>query len=130
MPTLHDVLHELETRRVPARLVARVRGWALENSPPYRDEPDDRQCAAWVAFLGRYDEWTDDEWLRPDFVLDEWRFQEENLLGTTKENIALGHSADGKFGMLVYRAQELTDTGTRLLDKSLVIRFPVKIKVK
>ena len=55
----------------------------------------------------------------------EWRYEEETGLGTTKENIALGQSADGKFGMVVYRAQELTETGTRLLDHSLVIRFPL-----
>ena len=60
----------------------------------------------------------------------EWRFMEETGLGATKENIALGHTADGKHGMIVYRVQELTDTGTRLLDKSLVIRFPANIKVK
>ena len=58
----------------------------------------------------------------------EWRFQEETGLGTTKENIALGQSADGKHGMIVYRVQELTGTGTRLLDKSLVVRFQTNIQ--
>ena len=58
----------------------------------------------------------------------EWRFQEETGLGTIKENLALGQTADGKFGMVVYRAQELTSSGTRLLDKSLVIRFPIAAK--
>ena len=38
--------------------------------------------------------------------------------------------ADGKHGMIVYRLQELTDAGTILLDRSLVIRFPSNIKVK
>ena len=53
----------------------------------------------------------------------EWKFEEETGLGKTKENIALGRFADNKFGMIVYRVQELSTEGTRLLDKSLVVRF-------
>ena len=60
----------------------------------------------------------------------EWRFEEETGLGKTKENIAIGHSGDGKHGMIVYRVQELSSTGTLLLDKSLVIRFPAMTKPK
>jgi len=55
----------------------------------------------------------------------EWRFEEETGLGQTKENLALGRMADGKFGLVVYRVQELSSEGTRLLDKSLVVRFPL-----
>jgi hypothetical protein len=55
----------------------------------------------------------------------EWKFEEETSLGKTKENIALGRYTDNKFGLVVYRAQELSTEGTRLLDKSLVIRFPL-----
>ncbi len=55
----------------------------------------------------------------------EWKFEEETGLGKVKENLALGHFADNQFGILVYRAQELSTEGTRLLDKSLVIRFPL-----
>jgi hypothetical protein len=55
----------------------------------------------------------------------EWRFEEENSLAKIKENIAVGQFADNKFGLLVYRAQEISSEGTRLLDKSLVIRFPL-----
>lgn len=55
----------------------------------------------------------------------EWRFEEETSLGHTKENFALGRMADGKFGLMVYRVQELSSEGTRLLDKSLVLRFPL-----
>jgi hypothetical protein len=53
----------------------------------------------------------------------EWKFEEETGLGKTKENIALGRLADKKYGLIVYRAQELSSEGTRLLDKSLVVRF-------
>ena len=55
----------------------------------------------------------------------EWKFEEETGLGKTKENFALGRFADNKFGLIVYRAQELSSGGKRVLDKSLVIRFPL-----
>ena len=55
----------------------------------------------------------------------EWKFEEETGLGKTKENFALGRFADQKYGLIVYRAQELSTEGTRLLDKSLVVRFPL-----
>ncbi len=55
----------------------------------------------------------------------EWKFEEETGLGKVKENFALGRFADKKYGLIVYRAQELSSEGTRLLDKSLVIRFPL-----
>jgi hypothetical protein len=55
----------------------------------------------------------------------EWKFEEETSLGKTKENFALGRWADGKFGLIVYRAQELSSAGTPLMDKSIVVRFPV-----
>lgn len=53
----------------------------------------------------------------------EWKFEEETGLGKIKENLALGRFAGNKFGLIVYRAQELSSEGTKLLDKSLVIRF-------
>lgn len=53
----------------------------------------------------------------------EWRFEEDTGLGKIKENVAVGRFGDKKHGILVYRAQELSTEGTRLLDKSLVIRF-------
>lgn len=55
----------------------------------------------------------------------EWKFEEESALARTKENIALGQFADKKFGLVVYRVQEISTEGSRLLDKSLVIRFPL-----
>jgi hypothetical protein len=53
----------------------------------------------------------------------EWRFEEETSLGKTKENFALGRLADKKYGIIIYRAQEISTEGTRLLDKSLIVRF-------
>ena len=55
----------------------------------------------------------------------EWKFEEETGLGKIKENLALGRLADHKHGLIVYRAQELSSEGTRLLDKSLIVRFPL-----
>ena len=46
--------------------------------------------------------------------------------GITKENLAIGKLTDGSYGLLVYRIQEVSSTGTRLFDKSIVIRFAIK----
>jgi hypothetical protein len=53
----------------------------------------------------------------------EWKFEEVTSLGKTKENLAYGRMAGDKFGLIVYRFQEVSSEGTRLLDKSLVVRF-------
>lgn len=55
----------------------------------------------------------------------EWRFEEENSLGKTKENFAIGQTGDETYGLLIYRMQEVSSEGTPLFDKSLVIRFPL-----
>ncbi|RYD19060.1 MAG: hypothetical protein EOP88_20360 [Verrucomicrobiaceae bacterium] len=55
----------------------------------------------------------------------EWKFEEDTGLGKIKENLALGRFAGNKFGLIVYRAQELSSEGTKLMDKSLVIRFAI-----
>jgi hypothetical protein len=55
----------------------------------------------------------------------EWKFEEETGLGKIKENFAIGRLGDKKHGIIVYRAQELSTEGTRLLDRSLVVRFPL-----
>lgn len=53
----------------------------------------------------------------------EWRFEEETGLGKIKENFAIGRYDDKEFGLVVYRVQEISSEGSRLLDKSLVLRF-------
>jgi len=55
----------------------------------------------------------------------EWRFEEETTLAKIKENIAVGQFVDKKYGLLIYRVQEVSSEGTRLLDKSMVIRYPL-----
>jgi len=58
------------------------------------------------------------EWSGP-----QWKFEEETELDKTKEHLAIGRYADNKFGIIVYRLQVLSTEGTRLVDKSLVVRF-------
>jgi hypothetical protein len=72
----------------------------------------------------------DDIKAEPESILGEWsghewKFEEETGLGKTKENIAVGQYADKKFGLIVYRVQDLSTEGRRLLDNSLIIRFPL-----
>jgi hypothetical protein len=55
----------------------------------------------------------------------EWKFEEETGLGKMKENFAIGRFSNKNYGLLVYRAQELSSEGRKLLDKSLVVRFPI-----
>lgn len=55
----------------------------------------------------------------------EWKFEEKTGLGTTKENFAIGKTGDKKFGLVVYRLQEISDQGTRLIDRGVVVRFPL-----
>lgn len=56
----------------------------------------------------------------------EWKMELTDDFGITKENIAIGKLADNSYGLLVYRIQELSQTGRRLFDKSMVIRFAIK----
>lgn len=58
----------------------------------------------------------------------EWRFEEETALGKTRETIAIGKYTDKPFGLIVYRAQEVSAQGTPLLDKSMVVRIPLGAK--
>ena len=55
----------------------------------------------------------------------EWKYEEETSLGKTKENFAIGKTGDGKYGLLVYRFQEVSTAGTPLQDDSVVVRFPM-----
>lgn len=55
----------------------------------------------------------------------EWKFEEKTDLENIKENFAVGQFAGNKYGIVIYRAQELSSEGTNLLDKSIVIRFPI-----
>ncbi len=53
----------------------------------------------------------------------EWKFEEETTLSKTKENLAFGRFEGNKFGLVVYRFQEISSLGTPVVDKSIVVRF-------
>ncbi len=55
----------------------------------------------------------------------EWRFQEEDSLGKTKENFGIGTLTATRWGILVYRLQSTSPAGRLLFDRSMVIRFPM-----
>jgi len=54
----------------------------------------------------------------------EWKFEEETGLSKVKENFAIGETADGKYGLIVYRLQDVSSAGSLLFDRRMVIRFP------
>ncbi len=53
----------------------------------------------------------------------EWRYEEKGLLGMAKQNFAMGKFDKGNYGLVIYREQEVSTEGARLLDRSLVVRF-------
>lgn len=55
----------------------------------------------------------------------EWRFQENSLLGLSKQNFAIGKFDKIEYGIVIYRAQEVSSEGQRIHDHSLVLRFPL-----
>jgi len=56
----------------------------------------------------------------------EWNGEKKSTFDTTKQNFAIGRTANGKYGYIIYRIQQLA--GTNILDdKRYVLRFaPVK----
>ncbi len=58
----------------------------------------------------------------------EWKFEQEDGLGKTKENFAIGKLAGSSLGLLVYRLQSTSPAGRLIFDRSLVIRFPLARK--
>ena len=55
----------------------------------------------------------------------EWQFEKKSSLSTLRETLAIGAAADGKYGFLIYRLQEVSSTGRLLVDDSKVIRFVI-----
>ena len=53
----------------------------------------------------------------------EWKYEKKGALGVTKENFAIGKTEDKKFGLLVYRLQDIGVEGRSLYDQSVLIRF-------
>jgi hypothetical protein len=64
-----------------------------------------------------------------DWSGQEWRYFDDGDLVKIKENIAIGRTGDGKYGLLIYSLQELSNQGKPLNDDLLMIRFvPKKLK--
>jgi hypothetical protein len=53
----------------------------------------------------------------------EWKFEEESTLGRCKENLALGRFEGNKFGLIVYRFQEVSTEGRPVVEKDILVRF-------
>jgi len=53
----------------------------------------------------------------------EWKYEKKGTLGVTKENFAVGKTEDKKYGLLVYRLQDIGVNGRSLYDQSALIRF-------
>lgn len=69
----------------------------------------------------------------PDSILgawsgSEWKFEEESSISKFRENIAIGRFVGQPYGLIVYRAQEMSTEGTRLMDKSVVVRVAIQPK--
>jgi len=59
----------------------------------------------------------------------EWRFFKDGNLTKAKENLAIGRTGDGRYGLLFHSLQEITGRGQLLADNLLIIRFvPTKLK--
>ena len=59
----------------------------------------------------------------------EWRYFNDSSLVKTKENMAIGRTGDGRYGLIFHSLQELSGQGQLLADNLLIIRFvPNKIK--
>ncbi len=56
----------------------------------------------------------------------EWRYFNDGDLVKTKENLAIGRTGDGRYGILIYSLQELSGEGQPLADELLMIRFVPK----
>ncbi len=61
-----------------------------------------------------------------DWSGHEWRYFNDGDLVKTKENIAIGRTGDGRYGLIVYSLQELSSKGSPLADDLLMIRFVPK----
>jgi len=59
----------------------------------------------------------------------EWRYFNDTKLVKTKENMAIGRTGDGRYGLIFHSLQELSGRGQLLADNLLIIRFvPTKLK--
>jgi len=53
----------------------------------------------------------------------EWSFEEKSSLGTTKENVAIGKSGDGKHAYVIWRLIDISPEGRLIADNGVILRF-------
>lgn len=68
---------------------------------------------------------TDDKHILGAWTGKEWRFQESSLLGLSKQNFAIGKFEKSEYGIIIFRAQEVTTEGVRIHENNIVLRFPL-----
>ena len=104
----------------------RVTGQGSDITTMFYDPKDDTYTTT-SGTLKRIDDISADKRsILGEWVGKEWKMELNDGFGITKENLAIGKLTDGSYGLLVYRIQEVSETGRRLFDKSMVIRFAVK----
>lgn len=119
-----EVVVRLE--KVKEKWRIRVSGGASDITTMFYDPAKDTYTTT-SGELARIDDIkADKQSILGEWTGKEWKMELKDSFGITKENIAVGKLADGSYGLLVYRLQELSQTGRRLFDKSMVIRFAVK----
>lgn len=55
----------------------------------------------------------------------EWKHESETTISKTRENFGIGKLKDEPSGYLVYRLQEVSNTGRKLYDRRIIIKFPI-----
>ncbi len=56
----------------------------------------------------------------------EWMHESETSISKTRENFAIGKKTNEATGYLIYRLQEMTNSGRKLYDKRIIIQFPIE----
>lgn len=54
----------------------------------------------------------------------EWKHESKTSISQTTENFAIGKLVGKNLGYLVYRIQEVSTSGRKLYDRSIIIQFP------
>lgn len=56
----------------------------------------------------------------------EWKHESKTSISKTTENFALGKKANEPKGYIIYRLQEVSNTGRKLYGQRITIQFPIK----
>lgn len=53
----------------------------------------------------------------------EWSFEDKGSLGTTKENVAIGKTSNGKHAYVIWRLIDISPEGRLVADNGVILRF-------